>query len=244
MLRTRIDGWKENDLRAMQTEKRSGLTVIAAALLLLAAGGCSSLPDSLDPTQALDDDQLEENTRIVPPPDEGDGSYPNLSIVPARPAPITSFSERQAPEEALSGDYAQANYSTEPLRRSSQPPPPGTEGINLGPGPALMVQFEEGRAGLSAAARADLERMAIAQSALGGAIRIVGYAGGSEGRDALRAFSLSAERAEAVAATLKRLGVPAASLVTQAVGVDPRHFGGDTLGPRAEIFLDIGQASR
>ena len=154
------------------------------------------------------------------------------------------FSERQALEEALSGDYAQANYSTEPLRRSSQPPPPGTEGINLGPGPALMVQFEEGRAGLSAAARADLERMAIAQSALGGAIRIVGYAGGSEGRDALKAFSLSAERAEAVAASLKRLGVPSASLVTQAVGVDPRHFGGDTLGPGAEIFLDIGQASR
>lgn len=216
-----------------------------ACLLALGLGlaACSSVPDAIDPTELLgSSDPVQPNTRIVPPPDEGDGSYPNLSQVPARPKPVTPFSERQALEEQLRRDYGVANYSTEPLRSSRADLASGTLPVNLGRGPALVVYFQDEETRLDEQDRLELERIAVAQATLGAAVRVVGYAGSAS--DPVAGFRLSGERADAVADHLERLGVPSAAIVTQAVGIDTRRFGSDPLGPRAEIFLDIGNASR
>ncbi len=230
--------------RSRQSPDRLPGAFAAALALLLLVSGCANAPESLDPTKILDDDEpVPEITRIEVPPDESDGSYPNLAQVPSRPEPISSFSERQALQDELAGDYERANFSTDPLQPSVAQEEGLPPGITLGPGPAAVVSFSDGATGLSALARADLERVAAAQEQLGSGVRIVGYADPGTG-DPLRAFRLSAERAEAVAAQLRRLGVPSGALVTQAVAADARRFGGDTLGGRAEIFLDIGTASR
>ena len=218
------------------------LVGMLAALLLVA--GCADVPESLDPTTILDDDEpVPDMTRIEVPPDESDRSYPNLAQVPSRPEPISSFSERQALQDELAGDYERANFSTDPLQPSVKQQQGLPPGITLGPGPAAVVTFANGVTELSSLARAELERVAAAQEQLGSGVRIVGYSDSGAG-DPLRAFRLSAERAEAVAAQLRRLGVPSGALVTQAVAADARRFGSDPQGGRAEIFLDIGTASR
>jgi outer membrane protein OmpA-like peptidoglycan-associated protein len=212
-----------------------------AASLILSA--CSAVPEEIDPTELLGSSEpVPENSRIVPPPDESDGSYPNLAQVPARPKPVTPFSERQALEEELRRDYDIANYSNEPLRSSRVDLAAGTMPVNLGRGPALIVYFLDGETRLDEQDRIELERIAVAQATLGAAVRVVGYASGAS--DPVAGFRQSGDRADAVASHLERLGVPSAAIVTQAVGIDTRRFGSDPLGPRAEIFLDIGNASR
>ena len=228
--------------------RRSCRSVLLLSLLLapaVALSACSSVPDEIDPTQIFDNDEpIPENTRIIPPPDDGDRSYPNLARVPERPAADLSFSERQAFQERLTRDYGSANYSTEPLKPTAGALDLPVSGVNLGPGPAAVVSFAEGSSSLDDKARVALEQVAVAHAALGGAIRVIGHADDAGAQQPLGAFRLSAERAEGVAQGLRRLGVSATAIVTQAVGPDSRRYGVDPFGPRAEIFLDINTANR
>ncbi len=92
-----------------------------AGLLLLA--GCSSVPDAVNPvewykgaTSLFEDDEAPATERPAAerPAAERSGesqAYPNLGSVPARPADISSPSERRATQQGLVADRDQARYT-------------------------------------------------------------------------------------------------------------------------------------
>ncbi|WP_430437434.1 OmpA family protein [Oceanibaculum nanhaiense] len=92
-----------------------------AGLLLLA--GCSSVPDAVNPvewykgaTSLFEDDEAPATERPTAerPAAERSGesqAYPNLGSVPARPADISSPSERRATQQGLVADRDQARYT-------------------------------------------------------------------------------------------------------------------------------------
>lgn len=99
-------------------------------LALLAVGGCSQMPDELNPVEwwkgtvelfsGEDEDQLAE----TPPPPGGDKDFPKLSRVPERPrAPEDSASV----VEGLVADRKRARYSSEIIRRQGAP----TEALSM-----------------------------------------------------------------------------------------------------------------
>lgn len=87
-----------------------------AGLLLLA--GCSSVPDAVNPvewykgaTSLFEDDEAPAAQRPTAERSGESQSYPNLGSVPARPADISSPSERRATQQGLAADRDQARYT-------------------------------------------------------------------------------------------------------------------------------------
>jgi outer membrane protein OmpA-like peptidoglycan-associated protein len=118
----------------------------------------------------------------------------------------------------------------------------------LRPGePVASILFGEGSARLGAADRETLARVAAIAQELGRTVRVVGHAGrpgGGEGtKRELAEFSLSLDRANAVAQELMRNGIPAERLVVAAVGdAEPLVIAGSAAAEapnrRAEVFIE------
>ena len=118
---------------------RRGLVVTVLALTTV-AGGCSQVPDALNPaewykntldffggpddTETADADKPKEQSGPVAergqPAPGGDKPFPSLATVPDRP-PAPSASERQQVVEGLVADRTRARYSSEVIRRQGEP---------------------------------------------------------------------------------------------------------------------------
>ena len=111
-----------------------GLAILGLAVL----GGCSEVPDALNPAEWYkdtvelfsDDKQEGEDTkgedksglvadRNAPPPGSGK-AFPNLASVPQRPKP-TPADQRQSAVEGLVADADQRKYSGETIARQGEP---------------------------------------------------------------------------------------------------------------------------
>lgn len=111
-----------------------GLAVLGLAVL----GGCSEIPDALNPAewykstvdfisedeQAGEGAKAEEKSGLVadrsaPPPGAGK-AFPNLASVPERPQP-TPADQRQSAVEGLVADANQRSYSGETIARQGDP---------------------------------------------------------------------------------------------------------------------------
>lgn len=99
---------------------RIGIAAAVAGLMLLA--GCSSVPDAINPVEwyrgaasLFDDEEAPASGRSTESQSvnsqTGDQTYPNLASVPARPADITSPSQRRAIQQGLVADRDQARYT-------------------------------------------------------------------------------------------------------------------------------------
>ena len=114
-----------------------GLAILGLAVL----GGCSEIPDALNPAewyqgtveyfsedeQAGEDSKGEEKSglaadRGAPPPGAGK-PFPNLASVPVRPKP-TPAEQRRSAVEGLVADTGQRRYSTETITRQGEPASP------------------------------------------------------------------------------------------------------------------------
>jgi outer membrane protein OmpA-like peptidoglycan-associated protein len=98
-----------------------------AACLLL--GGCSYVPDQINPVTWWHDLSGGAIAEQRPPPPNADAPYPNLSTVPAKPTPPTIV-ERQKIADGLIADRANAHYAADqaplppPRPRAAVPPLP------------------------------------------------------------------------------------------------------------------------
>ncbi len=111
------------------------------------------------------------------------------------------------------------------------------------------IQFGDGSAKLSERDRAVLRGVANEHRKVGGTLRIVGHASSRTGANDVERhrnanMKVSAERAEAVARELVRLGVRADQMYVGAFSdADPRYFEfmptGEAGNRRAEIFIDF-----
>jgi len=117
------------------------------------------------------------------------------------------------------------------------------------PGPAAIVKFANGSDRIGRRHRDALKKVVAAHRTRGGFIRVVGHAS-SRTRDLPLAehmlvnFSISVDRAEAVARELIRLGAPPGSVLTEARGdSDPVYYevmpAGEQENRRAEVFLEF-----
>ncbi len=96
----------------MNRDRRTQALFFATALTLL-LGGCSSVPDALNPVE-----WYEKSTEAVGSWFEEDdsaktgdtGTYPNVASVPDKPAPNTSSADRAAIREQLVADRENAQY--------------------------------------------------------------------------------------------------------------------------------------
>jgi outer membrane protein OmpA-like peptidoglycan-associated protein len=113
--------------------------------------------------------------------------------------------------------------------------------------PAATIQFGAGSARLSASDRDTLARIAALAKVANRPVKIVGHAGrpnGGEGaRQEVAEFTLSLNRANAVATEMMRNGVPAEQMTVQAVGdAEPLVIAGsaaaEAANRRAEVFID------
>lgn len=117
------------------------------------------------------------------------------------------------------------------------------------PGLAAIVKFANGSHRIGRRHRDALKKVVAAHRTRGGFIRVVGHAS-SRTRDLPLAehmlvnFSISVDRAEAVARELIRLGAPPGSVLTEARGdSDPVYYevmpAGEQENRRAEVFLEF-----
>ena len=113
--------------------------------------------------------------------------------------------------------------------------------------PVATIRFGEGSARLASADRETLARVVAMAQEVGGRVRVVGHAGrpgGGEGmKSEIAEFSLSLDRANAVAQELMRNGVAAERMAVEAVGdAEPLVIAGsasaEAANRRAEIFID------
>ncbi|MSO65478.1 MAG: OmpA family protein [Alphaproteobacteria bacterium] len=124
----------------------------------------------------------------------------------------------------------------------------GAAPLAIRPGvPVTAIRFGEGAARLGPGDRETLARVAAIAQELGSRIRVVGHAGrpgGSEGpKREFAEFSLSLDRANAVAQELMKNGVTAERLVIEAVGdAEPLVIAGtaaeEAPNRRAEVFIE------
>ena len=109
-----------------------------AILGLVALGGCSGIPDALNPVEWYEDtvefftgDEQEDQDSIgeeksgmvadrgAPPPGAGK-PFPKLASVPERPKPTPAY-QRQSTVEGLVADTGQRRYSSETITRQDEP---------------------------------------------------------------------------------------------------------------------------
>lgn len=113
--------------------------------------------------------------------------------------------------------------------------------------PVVTIRFAEGSARLGPGDRQTLVRIAALAQELGGRVRIVGHAGrpnGGEGtKSELAEFTLSLDRANAVAQELMRNGVSSERMAVQAMGdAEPLVIAGTAAAEapnrRAEVYVE------
>lgn len=129
------------------------------------------------------------------------------------------------------------------LASASVPPEPSVPGDQVG-----TILFDHGSARLAAEDKHLLRQIAGLYRTHGGTIRVVGHASGrtreaNPVRHQMINFEVSMRRANAVAAELRRHGVPAESIVVEAKSNGEPKFqetmpSGEAGNRRADIFLD------
>ena len=108
----------------------------AGLVLVLALGGCSFVPDWVDPTewsyrwanpvnwyQGVFGDEGSEVTLRPEPVSAADDEFPRLDSVPDRPATVETAEARAALAEGLVADREQARYTDEVIRTGAEPEP-------------------------------------------------------------------------------------------------------------------------
>ena len=113
----------------LKAGRRLGAPLGIAILGLAALGGCSEIPDALNPAEWYKDtvDYFSEGEvksglvadRGAPPPGAGK-PFPNLASVPVRPQP-TPADQRQSAVEGLVADTGQRRYSSDTITRQGEP---------------------------------------------------------------------------------------------------------------------------
>ena len=181
------------------------------------------------------------------------------SVVPSGPFPYQSASSRPATYasgavtvdmSAIDGGGASPYYPAS-LANAYAPPtysqPAAYAPATGAGGPAGMIYFGKGAAGLDASAREVLQSVAAIYRQRGGYIRLVGHAsqdGGSAADFAAQQanLQLSWARANAVARELARQGVDPGAIETAAVGDSQPLYvessaTGEAANRRVEIYL-------
>lgn len=131
-----------------------------------------------------------------------------------------------------------------------QPQPPAPAQPVMPPGSTIKVgtiYFGEGSTGLQRADKAILRQIAEAQRQTGSVVRVVGYASGrAQTRDASRRhlinYRVSLDRAYAVAAALREMGVPAGKLQVEGKGDTAPIYAettptGEAANRRTEVYF-------
>jgi outer membrane protein OmpA-like peptidoglycan-associated protein len=195
-----------------------------------------------------------------PPPAAGPG--PTAPVQPVEAAPPSPPPPPARPSQFAALPPAAAEPSAAPVR----PQPPSTEARaseaapaettarpapSAGPGGGSQIAtilFDDGSAELAPAAVKLLERVVAMQRSEGGQLRVVGHAsvhvaGGNPIERKLANFRVSADRANAVARELVRLGVDPSLISVLAVSesqplYNERVPAGEAGNRRAEIFLE------
>ena len=91
-------------------------TVLAAALLPMLLGACSSVPEWADPTAWFDEEEDEAPSRISSAEESGRATtFPNLASVPDAPPVVTSAPNRDKLRSGLAADLSNAEYSGQRL---------------------------------------------------------------------------------------------------------------------------------
>lgn len=122
-------------------------SAMAAVIIALLTGGCSSVPDAMNPVEWYKDTrdwiagdetteaekQAEAEAKPIP---GGDKAFPNLQSVPARP-PASTAAEREKMANTLLADRTSARYTDEQIRRqdssvASVAPPPAPAQPSVG----------------------------------------------------------------------------------------------------------------
>jgi outer membrane protein OmpA-like peptidoglycan-associated protein len=109
---------------------------------------------------------------------------------------------------------------------------------------AALIHFQEGSTRLDPNTRNLLEGAVAQQRERGGLLRVVGHANGQAPRESKkRSLDISQGRAQVVARELIKLGAPAASVVTEALGdsrpiFDESTPAGAAENRRVEIYLE------
>jgi outer membrane protein OmpA-like peptidoglycan-associated protein len=195
-----------------------------------------------------------EPAAAPPPPAAGPG--PTAPVQPVEVAPPSPPPPPARPSQ----------FAALPPAAAEPPPPPTTEAgkseaapaettarpaPSAGPGGGSQIAtilFDDGSSQLAPAAIKLLERVVAMQRSEGGQLRVVGHAsvhvaGGDPIERKLANFRISADRANAVARELVRLGVDPSSISVLAVSesqplYNERVPAGQAGNRRAEIFLE------
>jgi outer membrane protein OmpA-like peptidoglycan-associated protein len=171
---------------------------------------------------------------------------------PARPAPVVAAAQSeptpaQSPSPTVSAPMTPTTPMTSaPSKPASKPAKAGKIGktqpaltmpepndapasAQLSNGRGVMVQFTPGSAKVDATLRTKLSTLAALQKETNGRLRIIGRAMPDESIRAndpttkiIRLFDLSLRRAQAVAAELEAMGVPAQALLVEGKGADDK----------------------
>ena len=185
--------------------------------------------------------QLAEVKPYVPPPgiDAQGTVYISGAGATVAGSPVTPTSFRAVPP---AGAVAAEVPGTRPLSAFSAASARGSYQV-------ATIQFANGSSKLSDKDRTILRDVATQHRQMGGTLRIVGHASSRTGtnsveRHRLANMRVSAERAEAVARELARLGTPPNAMYVGAMSdADPRYFEfmptGEAGNRRAEIFIDF-----
>ncbi len=166
-------------------------------------------------------------------------SSATVTTAPANP----SFSSPASAEVAFADDVMMPDTAEAMGGAASGPSFGGAPGL------AAIVKFANGSDRIGRRHRDALKKVVAAHRTRGGFIRVVGHAS-SRTRDLPLAehmlvnFSISVDRAEAVARELIRLGAPPGSVLTEARGdSDPVYYevmpAGEQENRRAEVFLEF-----
>jgi outer membrane protein OmpA-like peptidoglycan-associated protein len=161
---------------------------------------------------------------------------------PPQPALAPSLTTLPRPQGALQHSARGVAAVAQPI---SAPTAFAWPSLPLPGQPSATIRFAEGSAKLSRGDRDTLARVAALARELGGHVRVVGHAGrsstGDTARRQLAEFSLSLDRANAVAGELLRQGVQAERLTIAAVGdAEPQLVMGAGEGGnrRADVFVE------
>ena len=165
-------------------------------------------------------------------------SSATVTTAPANP----SFSSAQSADVAVADEVVSSDTLDVWGGAASGP------SFDIARGPAAIVKFANGSARIGRRHRDALKQVVAAHRSRGGIIRVVGHAS-SRTRDLPLAdhilvnFSISVDRAEAVAHELIRLGAPPGAILTEARGDnDPIYYevmpAGEDENRRAEVFLE------
>jgi outer membrane protein OmpA-like peptidoglycan-associated protein len=178
------------------------------------AEGAVQPPDPIRPAPAIASPKAESTPPPSPSPATAAPATPVTPMAPAKAAP-------KAAKAAKTGKTQPALTMPEPSEAAAT--------AQLSSGRGAVVSFAPGSAKLDASLRAKLSTLAALQKETNGRLRIIGRALGDEpirANDAttkiIRLFDLSLRRAQAVAAELEAMGVPAQALLVEGKGADDK----------------------